>query len=792
MAKKNKEPTNASVVFKDVLLHRLREGLLLLSFTLALFLTLSLASYHHSDPGWSNLIESHHVANAGGEVGAYIADFLLSLFGYFAYTLPVIICYAAFHVYRYKHRLEESIPFNFFIITLRVVGFISITSAGTGLWSLCSPGYTDWLPSHAGGIVGTVMENVLVSRFNTVGAFLLLVCLLLISVTLLFGFSWTRFLESIGSKAISCWRFMARSKISIDYSHLKKRFGFMLRVFTACRTLKNRLFRQQFQREPATLPCTRSASMKPKRSVKQSDVVDVVDVVEDSRDILMKPKPRIARSPRFSRSKSMPRLDLLDVYPKQNSPSKVDYESRSQDVEQTLLDYGIQVSVTAVHPGPVVTRYELQLAAGTKASKITNLAKDLARSLSVISVRVVEVIPGKSVVGIELPNQKREVVSLRDVIATKQYTNFRSPLCLALGHDIAGHPVVVDLAKMPHLLVAGTTGSGKSVCLNAMLLSLLYKSTPEQLRIILIDPKMLELSVYDDIPHLLTPVVTDMKDAANALRWCVAEMERRYRLMASLGVRNIAGYNDKVKQAQKRGAPLLDPLVDENAPELQHLPQIVVIADEFADMMVVVGKKIETLITRLAQKARAAGIHLVLATQRPSVDVITGLIKANIPTRIAFQVSSKVDSRTILDQQGAEQLLGQGDMLYLPPGSGVPVRVHGAFVNDDEVHRVVEHLKSQAQPEYIDNLLDDISTQDPSGYISAASGESDGEQDDLYDAAVAFIAKARRVSVSSIQRRFKIGYNRAARIVETMEAAGVVSPMEGAGSREVLVPPPEE
>ncbi len=413
-----------------------------------------------------------------------------------------------------------------------------------------------------------------------------------------------------------------------------------------------------------------------------------------------------------------------------------------------------------------------------------------------ISVRVVEVIPGKSVIGLELPNDHREVVSLQDVLASRQYNNARSVLSLALGKDIAGHPVIVDLAKMPHLLVAGTTGSGKSVGLNAMLLSLLYKASPQQLRLIMIDPKMLELAVYDGIPHLLTPVVTDMKDASNALRWCVIEMERRYRLMAALGVRNLAGFNAKVGEAIAKGKPLLDPFTrDEETGEpktLDELPQIVVIADEFADMMVVVGKKVETLIARLAQKARAAGIHLVLATQRPSVDVITGLIKANIPTRIAFQVSSKIDSRTILDQQGAEQLLGHGDMLYLAPGTGVPVRVHGAFVSDDEVHRVVGYLKENAEPNYCEDILNENIGQDLSGYTQAADGENDAERDEFYDEAVHFVAKSRRVSISSIQRRFKIGYNRAARIVEAMETAGVVSAMENNGSREVLVPPPTE
>ena len=454
------------------------------------------------------------------------------------------------------------------------------------------------------------------------------------------------------------------------------------------------------------------------------------------------------------------------------------------------------LKVVAAHPGPVVTRYEMELAPGTKVNKITALVKDLARSLSVISVRVVEVIPGKSVIGLELPNPNREVVTLKEVLAGQAFQQSRSALTIALGKDIAGESVVVDLAKMPHLLVAGTTGSGKSVALNVMLLSLLYKSSPQDLRLILIDPKMLELSIYDGIPHLLAPVVTDMKDAATALRWCVVEMERRYRLMASLGVRNIMGYNIKVREAIEKGAPLLDPLIpatENGGVELQMLPKIVVLADEFADMMVVVGKKVETLIARLAQKARASGIHLIFATQRPSVDVITGLIKANIPTRIAFQVSSKIDSRTILDQQGAEQLLGHGDMLYMPPGSGVPVRVHGCFASDEEVHRVVKDLKQRGKPDYLDDILSEAAAVDPTGYTEASMVEDgDGEKDDLYDEAVQFVVKAQRVSVSSVQRRFKIGYNRAARIVEAMEAAGIVSKMEGNAQRDVLVPAQSE
>jgi S-DNA-T family DNA segregation ATPase FtsK/SpoIIIE len=470
----------------------------------------------------------------------------------------------------------------------------------------------------------------------------------------------------------------------------------------------------------------------------------------------------------------------------------------SRLVELKLKDFGVDVEVVAVHPGPVITLFELQLAPGTKAARITNLAKDLARALSTISVRVVEVIPGKSVIGLEIPNEQREVVYLSEVLKSEVYDHAKSPLTLALGKDIAGNPVVANLSKMPHALIAGTTGSGKSVAINAMVLSLLYKSSPKDVRLIMIDPKMLELSVYEGIPHLLTPVVTDMKEAANALRWCVGEMERRYRLMAALGVRNITGYNRKIQDAEKAGEPIRDPLFQPEpgaegeaalAPELQTLPYVVVIIDELADMMMIVGKKVEELIARLAQKARAAGIHLLLATQRPSVDVITGLIKANIPTRIAFQVSARVDSRTILDQMGAEHLLGNGDMLYLPPGGSIPQRIHGAFVDDNEVHRVVKHLKKSGKPDYVDEIL-----MEPTEAIPGLSGEpADTEDSDpLFDQAVRIVTESRRASISGVQRRLKIGYNRAARMIEEMERIGIVGPAETNGNREVLAPPPVE
>ena len=463
-------------------------------------------------------------------------------------------------------------------------------------------------------------------------------------------------------------------------------------------------------------------------------------------------------------------------------------EAMSRLVELKLRDFGIEVEVVAVHPGPVITRFEMRPAPGVKASQITALSKDLARALSTTSVRVVEVIPGKSVMGLEIPNEKREMVTLGEIVKTRAYDEISSPLALALGKDIGGNPAVADLQKMPHLLIAGTTGSGKSVAINAMVLSLLYKSTAEHVRLIMIDPKMLELSVYEGIPHLLAPVVTDMKQAANALNWCVGEMERRYKLMSKLGVRNLGGYNKKIADAAEKGETLPNPFsLTPEAPEpLERLPYIVVVIDELADLMMVVGKKVEELIARLAQKARASGIHLVLATQRPSVDVITGLIKANVPTRVAFQVSSKIDSRTILDQQGAEALLGQGDMLYLPPGTGLPQRVHGAFVGDAEVHRVVDYLKKQGEPQYIEGILD--APEESLDISGASAGGAGGESDPLYDQAVQVVLQNKRASISLVQRHLRIGYNRAARLLEDMEKAGLVSSMQSNGNREIIAP----
>ena len=692
----------------------IREMGLIVALGFSLFLTLSLVTYHYTDPGWFYASSKVAVQNSAGAAGAVLADIFLYCVGYLAFLLPFLLVYSIVFVYRKRHSEYMQSPLGIAHLSIKIVGFWLSFSSLAALVNMVVPVIKGHLPSpYSGGVLGALLSKVLVVRFNVFGSILILLSLFCIGVTVCTGKSWVEIVDNLGSRLMRLCQFRNRDIALPQWCRACLRQvtklscvgRFFKSIFELPQLLLSRL--SQLRRRDVVEDIAEL-----KEPVVKSPELSQVEEVEHSVEVA-KQKPKKIRTPRYSRSKAIPKLSLLDTYEKETSTSASKSKARSQEVEQCISDFGIKVKVVAVHPGPVVTRYELQLAPGTKASKITGLAKDLARSLSVVSVRVVEVIPGKSVVGIELPNEKRAMVSLHGVLASSSYERSRSALSIALGKDIAGHPVVVDLAKMLHLLVAGTTGSGKSVALNAMLLSLLYKSTPEQLRLILIDPKMLELSVYDGVPHLLTPVVTDMKDAASALRWCVAEMERRYRLMASLGVRNVAGYNEKVKQAIKRGAPLLDPLVGDEDTELQTLPQIVVIADEFADMMVVVGKKVETLIARLAQKARAAGVHLILATQRPSVDVITGLIKANIPTRIAFQVSSKVDSRTILDQQGAEQLLGHGDMLYLPPGSGVPVRVHGAFVSDDEVHRVVDYLRSQSKPEYLSDILKKLYWQIP-------------------------------------------------------------------------------
>ncbi len=810
--------------------HRLGEVIFICVFSLSLFILLSLLSYNKMDPNWFGLASFQTtVSNSGGWVGAYLADVLLFLMGWSAYAVPFVMVYVTwFQLYpeRY-HGTEKEMPSH----RWQLMGVLLFFLGATGLSDLFSLVHVQFFPYTAGGLVGEILSKMLVASIQSIGALLLLLALFLMGITLFTGLSWINLVEKIGFFTV--WLF--NKVISI----ISQKFNAFYRIIFAKKFAEVNVHSYGSMNEPLEKerPIERDNERMPRingkaasilsASVEQMPVsvgstfeipsekefkkrvmspVDVAPSTVKAKSAPFLPKEEY-RAPEYKTSASnlsgntLPPLSLLEPAQKtlDKGYSSAQLETMAREVEQRLLDFGIEVQVVAVHPGPVITRFELQLAAGVKVSRISGLAKDLARSLSVTSVRVVDVIPGKPVIGLELPNQYREMVRLSEVFLTDQFQQARSPVSIALGVDISGYPVVVDLAKMPHLLVAGTTGSGKSVGLNAMLLSILFKATPEMVRLILVDPKMLEFSIYDRIPHLLTPVVTDMKEAAGALRWSVAEMERRYRLMSALGVRNLAAYNTMIKEAEQTGQLIPDPLwkptqdMQASAPFLEALPYIVVVIDELADMMMVVGKKVEQLIARIAQKARAAGIHLILATQRPSVDVLTGLIKSNIPTRIAFQVSSKIDSRTILDQQGAEQLLGHGDMLYLTPGSGSPVRIHGAFVDDKEVHRVVEAWRELAQPEYVDiigkNGFEGGADGDPWG---EGNGENVEDSDPLYDEAVQFITETRKASISSLQRRMKIGYNRAARLIEEMERTGIVGPMESSGTRDVLIPRPEE
>ncbi len=748
----------------------LREGTLFVLSALAVYLLLSLMSYHAQDPGWSHRGPAHVIHNYGGVVGAWFADVFLYLFGYLAYLFPLMVAYSGWLVFRGR---TPTGGIDMHVLAVRWAGFLLTVASGCGLATLHFHIEPGTLPLDAGGVFGNLVGNNLAALFSFLGATLFLLALFLTGVTLFTGLSWLSLMDWTGKMTLLGVA-LAGEQFTQLRANIEARRARLEREETVA--AKQEKFKSVPRKPPRIEPVIRK--------------VETSERVERERQVKLFDAPP---------NTELPPLSLLtESYGHYEGYSESALEAMSRLVEMKLADFGIEVEVVAVQPGPVITRFELQPGTGVKVSQISNLAKDLARGLSAISVRVVEVIPGKSVVGLEIPNEQREIVSLSEILKSAEYDESSSPLTLALGKDIGGLPVVVDLAKMPHLLVAGTTGSGKSVAINAMVLSLLYKTLPKDVRLIMIDPKMLELSVYEGIPHLLTPVVTDMKEAANALRWCVGEMERRYRLMAALGVRNIGGYNRKVQDAIDNGEPIPDPLFkpeevleeDPEPPTLEPLPFIVVIIDELADMMMVVGKKVEELIARLAQKARAAGVHLILATQRPSVDVITGLIKANIPTRIAFQVSSKIDSRTILDQQGADQLLGHGDMLYLAPGTGIPTRVHGAFVDDAEVHRVVDHLKGRGEPDYIEDILQTTTDYLPGG--GGQSEEEDAESDPLYDDAVRVVTETRRASISGVQRRLKIGYNRAARMIEQMEACGIVGPQQSNGNREVLAPPPPE
>jgi len=755
------------------LVRAMRDAAFWMALVVAVMFLLALLSYSPHDAGFSSTGSDTFTDNWIGRVGAWIADLFLLVFGRPAYLFPLMIGLGGWFVFRSKKLPEARRRAT---VIWQLVGFVGTVVASCGLAALhwSGAGY----PSGAGGVLGALVGEGFAANLSFLGATLLLLGLWLAGTSLFVGVSWLEVMDSIGRSGIRAWQYL-RQRMAASRNKAEGR--------------ERKEARAEVVREEQRKAATRN----PPR------IEPVVSTLEKSERVEKEKQVSLFQAPPAT---ELPALSLLDDPPPHEPSYSTDaLEAMSRLVELKLRDFGVEVEVVAVHPGPVVTRFELRPAPGVKVSQISNLAKDLARALSAISVRVVEVIPGKSVVGLEIPNEKRELVTLGEIIKSKAYDEIATPLALALGKDIGGNPAVADLTRMPHLLIAGTTGSGKSVAINAMVLSLLYKSSAEHVRMIMVDPKMLELSVYEGIPHLLSPVVTDMKQAANALRWSVAEMERRYQLMAAIGVRNLAGLNRKLKDAIDAGKPLKDPLVAaaiaqdagaslDDVPDLKPVPHIVVVIDELADLMLIVGKKVEELITRLAQKARASGIHLILATQRPSVDVITGLIKANIPSRIAFQVSAKVDSRTILDQSGAEALLSHGDMLYMAAGTSVPTRIHGAFVSDQEVHRVVNSLRVGPPPIYVDEILEGprgiIPGLDPEEGEESAI-EADAEQDPLYDEAVRIVVESRKASISGVQRRLKIGYNRAARLVEAMEAAGLVGQLQTNGSREVLAPPPD-
>lgn len=762
---------------------------------LASFVALSIYSHNANDPAWTQW-GTGPTLNAAGQFGAYLSDISGFLLGYVAYAIPLVLFWR--------------VGLFWYQPALALTGWRQAAAWLISLFALAAllalhqyqPGYG--LDNGAGGLLGRTLGLAMWQATGLIGGTLILGTIFVLTLTLATGLSWRWVLEHLG-RALWQLATLISSKLGQLWQQWQSKRTANALGSSAQEPESRRqepMLREAapaIAAKPAFTPRVPETQATPLETPRAKSEITIQAIAE------VKPakKPDAQRqlfAPPLGEG-SLPSLDLLDPAEPRGrrgyTPEALEAMSRLLEIK--LKEFNVDAEVVAVQPGPVITRFEIQPAAGVKVARITNIAKDLARAMAMVSVRVVEVIPGKSVVGIEVPNQDREMVRLSEILTSHAFESKTSPLTLALGKDIAGNPIVADLARMPHLLVAGTTGSGKSVGVNAMILSMLFKATPAELRLIMIDPKMLELSVYDKIPHLLTPVVTDMKDAANALRWCVAEMERRYKLMSKLGVRNLDGYNKKVADAIAAGEPIKDPLwkpgenvFEEEASELGKLPFVVVIIDEFADMIMIVGKKVEELIARIAQKARAAGIHLILATQRPSVDVITGLIKANVPTRIAFQVSSRIDSRTILDQGGAEMLLGHGDMLFLPPGTSLTERVHGAFVSDDEVHRVCGDWRARGEPDYIDEILEgSLEVTDGGGKGSFGGFDDvggDPEQDALYDEAVAFVLETRRPSISFVQRKFKIGYNRAARLVEAMENAGVVSAMQSNGQREVVVP----
>jgi S-DNA-T family DNA segregation ATPase FtsK/SpoIIIE len=763
---KKSKPVNArreaEVVKSNALANTLiKEAWWLGLVLIGLYITVFLFTYYPNYSSWSHIApESAVIQNSGGSVGAWISDLLLYVFGFSAWWWAVLAFYAMWFVYLTLEAVDQSekpfLLFNFF-------GFALLLIASSALEAGHLIKLPALLPDSAGGMLGVAVDTGLRSLFGYTGSSMLLLLMFVVGFSLFTGWSWISITEKFGAFLIASYEFI-KLKWQ-DWQDRKVGKAVEQERMEYVKSERKRVVdREPVQIETPVLEIAQSARVQKEKQV------PLFDTHPDT------PLPPIHLLDEPSGSVELPSAETLDF--------------TSRLIERKLMDFGIEVKVLTALPGPVITRYELEPAAGVKGSQVTNLVKDLARALSVVSVRVVETIPGKTCMGLEIPNPKRQIVYLSEIMGSQAYADVHSPLAISLGKDIGGKPAVADLAKMPHVLVAGTTGSGKSVAINALILSLLYKADASQVRMILIDPKMLELSVYEGIPHLLAPVVTDMRQAANALNWCVAEMERRYKLMSMLGVRNLAGYNQKIKEADKAGEKIPHPfsLTPDEPEPLEEMPLIVVVIDELADLMMVVGKKVEELIARLAQKARASGIHLVLATQRPSVDVITGLIKANVPTRISFQVSSKIDSRTILDQMGAEALLGQGDMLYMPPGTGYPTRIHGAFVSDQEVHKVVDYLKAQGEPNYIDGILTNETEESGGDFVAGTSGNSGAEVDPLYDEAVGIVLKSRRASISSVQRQLRIGYNRAARLIEDMERAGLVSAMQSNGNREVLAP----
>jgi S-DNA-T family DNA segregation ATPase FtsK/SpoIIIE len=759
-------PAPAPDPLPNRLLRLLSEARWIVLAVLSAYLFLIFFTYSSADPGWSHASIVAKPANWGGITGAWIADLMLYIFGFSAWWWCIAMMAAVWVNYKQlanrfilqkmpeeRHRYEAGI---------RIGGFVLMLLGSVGLEFVRMYSLKAQLPRAPGGVMGQLLGGAAQSAFGFNGSTLFLMLLFGLGFSLCFHVSWMAVAERLGGALERA----AQMAMALYHARQDRKLG-------------------------------QEAAVKREVTVVQerARIVEATPIYIEPQMVVVPKSERVEKEKQVSLfldmpDTNLPPLSLLDEPPiNQETVSIETLEFVSRLIEKKLSDFGVEVKVVAAYPGPVITRYEIEPAIGVKGSQIVNLARDLARALSLTSIRVVETIPGKNYMGLELPNPKRQIVRLSEIVGSKVYNDGASSLTIGLGKDIAGHPVVADLAKMPHLLVAGTTGSGKSVGINATILSLLYKADPNQVRLILIDPKMLELSIYEGIPHLLAPVVTDMRQAGHALNWAVGEMERRYKLMSKLGVRNLASYNQKIADADKREEKIPNPFsLTPDAPEpLEKLPTIVIIIDELADLMMVVGKKVEELIARIAQKARAAGIHLILATQRPSVDVITGLIKANIPTRIAFQVSSKIDSRTILDQMGAEALLGMGDMLYMPPGTGMPVRVHGAFVSDEEVHRVVDHLKAQGEPNYIEGILEGGTLEEGDTAAGGIEGAS-GEADPLYDQAVGIVLKNRRASISLVQRHLRIGYNRAARLLEQMEQSGVVSTMQSNGNREILVP----